>query len=52
MTRATIVTAGIALAAVAAGGGVAAYRRLRPDPAREMMRKALPAWQSARTHAG
>jgi hypothetical protein len=40
---------GIAAAAVA-GGGAIAYRRLRPDPAREMMRKALPAWQSARTH--
>jgi hypothetical protein len=39
------------VAAVAlAGGGVVAYRRLRPDPAREMMRKALPDWQSARTH--
>jgi len=42
--------AGIALAAVLAGGGGLAYRRLRSDPAREMMRKALPAWQSARTH--
>ena len=52
MTRATMVTAGIALAVLVAGGGVAAYRRLRPDPAREMMRKALPGWQSARTHAG
>src|SRR6476469_9478148 len=52
MTRATMVTAGIAPAVVVAGGGAVAYRRLRPDPAREMMRTALPAWQSARTHAG
>ena len=50
MTRAPMVTAGIVLAAGVAGGGAVAYRRLRPDPAREMMRKALPAWQSARTH--
>ena len=49
------VGARIAVAAVAAvalaGGGVLGYRRLRPDPAREMMRKALPAWQAARSHA-
>src|SRR5216110_2623565 len=38
---------GVAAIAVA-GGGAIVYVRLRPDPAREMMRHALPAWQSAR----
>ena len=52
MTRAKAVTAGIVLAAALAGGGVVAYRRLRPDPAREMMRKALPGWQVARSREG
>jgi hypothetical protein len=44
----------VALATVAAvalaGGAVAAYLRLRPDPAREMMRTTLPAWVVARSH--
>jgi hypothetical protein len=48
MTRARIVTLVVAAAGVMVGGGVAAYRRLRPDPAREMMARALPAWQAAR----
>jgi hypothetical protein len=52
MTRATVVTAGVVLVAALAGGGVVAYRRLRPDPAREMMRKALPGWQVARSREG
>jgi len=45
-----IVLAGLTLAAAAAVGGPGACHRTRPDPAREMMRKTLPAWQSARTH--
>lgn len=40
-----------ALSAVVVAGGVLAYRRLRPDPARELMQKTLPAWVVARTHA-
>ena len=42
----------IALAVLAAAaltaGGLFAWRRLRPDPAREMIAKRLPAWQAAR----
>jgi hypothetical protein len=39
---------------VAAAGGAAAYlaTRPRPDPARELMRVALPRWQAARARAG
>ena len=42
----------VAVAAVAlAGGGLVAWRRLRTDPALEMIAKRLPAWQAARAHA-
>src|SRR6185503_867489 len=40
---------GALAAIVVAGGGLLAWRRSRPDPAREMMRKALPDWQAARS---
>ena len=52
MTRARIVMAGLGLAAAIAAGVVVVQRRARPDPARDMMRKTLPAWQTARTHNG
>jgi hypothetical protein len=52
MTRVRIVALAVVAAGVMVGGGVVAYRRLRPDPAREMMRKALPAWQAARARVG
>ena len=52
MTRAKIIAAVVAAVGVGVAGGVLAYRRLRPDPAREMMRKTLPAWQAARAHQG
>jgi hypothetical protein len=37
---------------VAAAGGVVAFLKLRTDPVREMIAKALPAWQSERSRGG
>lgn len=47
-----LLTAAVLVAAALVGGGVYLIRRPRPDPALELMRAALPAWQAARARRG